>query len=227
MLLVNPRRRHRRRKMSALQKRYFSKNPRRRHRHRRRSFFSRNPARATRVKSTFQANPRRRRRSFYSRNPSSGFSLDTITAEFGPAVIGAGGALVVDWVFGNIPLPATLTTGLMLPVTRILVAVGIGAAAGMVAGKETGEKVAVGALVVTSYSIIKNFLVTNVPQLTLARFTPPNQRLHGIGYIGPARVARIPYNRSGQMGAMLPNAGTLNNPKSRTSPTMGRFIANR
>lgn len=214
MLLVNPRRKRRGRKMSALQKSYFSKNRRRRH-HRRRSIFSRNPTRPTRVKSTFQANPRRRRH-HYSRNPSN-FSLDTITAEFGPAVIGAGGALIVDWVFGNIPLPATLTTGLMLPVTRILVAVGIGAAAGMIAGKATGEKVAVGALVVTSYSIIKNFLVTNVPQITLARFTPPGQRLRGLGYVGPARV-------SGGMGAMLPNARSLNNPKGRVSPTMGRFL---
>src|SRR5579864_3903601 len=119
MLLVNPRRARRRRKMSALQKSYFSKNPRRR-KHRRRSFFSRNPRSGTRVKSTFQANPRRRRH-HYRRNPSDSFSLDTITSEFGPAVIGAGGALIVDWIFGNIPIPATLTTGLMLPVTRILV----------------------------------------------------------------------------------------------------------
>jgi hypothetical protein len=225
MLLVNPRRRHRRRKMSALQKSYFSKNRRRRH-HRRRSIFSRNPTRPTRVKSTFQANPRRRRH-YFNRNPSN-FSLDTITAEFGPAVIGAGGALIVDWVFGNIPLPATLTTGLMLPVTRILVAVGIGAAAGMIAGKATGEKVAVGALVVTSYSIIKNFLVTNVPQITLARFTPAASRLHGIGYVGPARGSQVPpAMRVNGIGAMLPNARSMNNPKGKMAPTMGRFIANR
>jgi hypothetical protein len=132
-------------------------------------------------------------------------------------------------VFGNIPLPATLTTGLMLPVTRILVAVGIGAAAGMIAGRQTGEKVAVGALVVTSYSIIKNFLVTNVPQIQLARFTPANQRLRGVGYVGPARIGRIPKQQvpgvfGHTMGAMLPNSRTMNNPTGRVAPTMGRFL---
>lgn len=213
LLLVNPRHRRRRRKMSALQKSYFSKNPRRRHhrRHRRASMFSSNPRGGRRVRYNFSSNPR-----------GGSLSLKQVTNEFGPAVIGAGGALVVDWIFGNIPLPATLTTGIMLPVTRIGAAIGVGVLAGMIAGKATGEKVAVGALVVTSYSIIKNFLTTNVPSLTLARFVPASQRLAGLGYVGPAKV-------SGNMGRVprMPVTRTPHGGHGFAPPTMGRIIANR
>jgi hypothetical protein len=217
LLLVNPKHRKRRRKMSALQKSYFGKNPRR-HR-RRRSLLSSNPRRHRR----YSRNPKSRRvRYNFSSNPAN-FSLKQVTSEFGPAVIGAGGALVVDWIFGNIPLPPTLTTGIMLPVTRIGAAIGVGVLAGMIAGKATGEKVAVGALVVTSYSIIKNFLTTNVPSLTLARFVPSQHRLSGLGYVGPARIPGGGLNRMPRMAV----TGTPHGGHGYAPPTMGRIIANR
>ena len=159
---------------------------------------------------------RRRSVSYNFKSNPAPLSLKQITNDFGPAVIGAGGALIVDWIFGTVPLPPSLTTGIMLPITRIGMAIGVGMLAGAVAGRATGEKVAVGALVVTSYSIIKGFLVTNVPGITLAgvgRFTPGNPgRLRGLGYNGPARISAMGPATGTQMGS------------GRVSPTMGRFV---
>jgi len=172
--------------------------------------------------SLFSRNPRRRIYRF-RRNPEGGsgaFSWKEISGDIGPAVIGAGGALVVDWIFGNIPLPPTLTTGIMLPVSRLGAAIAVGAVGGMIAGRATGEKIMLGALVVTSYSIIKNFLVTNVPSLTLAgmpmgRFVRGPVRLRGLGYASPARVPGMGRIRS------------LPTPQMGVNATMGRFVRNR
>lgn len=203
ILLANPRRRRRsRRKMSAKQAMYFGGGKKRRRSRRRSVALSSGGRRSFRRSS-------RRIRHHARRAYSAGgaFSIRSITSDFGPAIMGAGGALVVDWIFGNIPLPATMTTGMMLPVTRLAAAIGVGALAGMALGRATGEKVAVGALVVTSYSIIKNFIQTNVPSLTLARFVPAGNLRglpgNGMGYISPARpMAR--------MQAQI--AGPMNNP---------------
>jgi hypothetical protein len=77
----------------------------------------------------------------------------------------------------------------------------------MIAGKNTGQKVMLGALVVTSYSVIKNFLQTNVPSITLARFVPAGQRLRGIGYLNPGRPVNMP-----GMLANTPSMGPILNP---------------
>lgn len=137
-------------------------------------------------------------------------SLHSVSKDIGPAVIGAAGGLACDWIVGNVPLPTTLTTGIMLPITRIGLAIGVGWAASAIAGPDTGQKVMVGALVVTSYSIIKNFLMTNVPGVTLARFVP-RQNMAGLAYANPGR-ALLPPQAMPVRRIAAGTPGVINNP---------------
>jgi hypothetical protein len=239
LMVLNPKRK-RRRKMSALQRKYFgnrrrkrksragtviiaTSNPKgrtmakRRRRHRRR--FSSNPKRRR-----FLANPRRHhrrrhhhRRHFRSnpifvkrrrfrRNPVE----DGIMGALVPAGIGAVGAVGVDVILGNLPLPATLRAGWPLAFARIGAALLLGAAFGAAAGEEFGNTVAAGGIVVTMYQLLKGAVIQTMPNVRMARYRPmgrylgrafrsagamnrvPRFRLRGLGLhpgVGPTRLA--------------------------------------
>jgi hypothetical protein len=93
-----------------------------------------------------------------------------------PASIGAVGALGVDMLWGYLPIPDGLKTGVLAPVARLAAAVAVGYFAGMLGGKRFAQEVTVGAITVTAYDLFKGFLQTNVPGLTLSE----------MGYLSPA-----------------------------------------
>jgi hypothetical protein len=99
------------------------------------------------------------------RNPIGSFA-DIMDSKIMPAAYGAGGALLLDVALGLLPLPATLKVGPMAPVVKVAGAIGLGMAVGKVAGKRTGDRVAVGALTVTLYNIGKGFLRGRIPGLS-------------------------------------------------------------
>jgi hypothetical protein len=108
---------------------------------------------------------RRRRRSggFVKRAGSSvtrvvGSSVGQIANALVPAAVGAAGALGVDLLWGYLPIPASFKTGPLAPVARIVGAVGVGMAAGMIGGKKFGREAMVGALTVTVTDLGKGFL---------------------------------------------------------------------
>lgn len=169
LLLINPRRKRRtRRKMSALQRRYFGKR-------RRTTRVRRNPRRrsvaALAVNTPVRRSKRRSRRSgrirrTYSRVRNSGvvrglggFAMQKVL----PAGIGAAGALAVDMAWANLPLPSFLQTGPAAPIARIGLAVGVGYVAGWVAGKKFGQEAMNGAIVVTLYDLLKTQLSATWP----------------------------------------------------------------
>lgn len=193
MLLINPRRRKRRggkRKMSALQRQYFGGG--RRHKRRRK-----------RSAPLLFSNPRRRSRRRHvmrlRRNPSLRSATSNLMSGMVPAMVGAAGALGVDWALANFGanLPASFMQGPLYPVTRIAACIGLGMLAGALVNKRVGSQVAAGALTVVVYDTAKQYLVANVPSLGLQRYVGMGRvgrfgryvgRMNGLGrlgYIGP------------------------------------------
>jgi hypothetical protein len=164
LMLINPRRRKHRRKarvtharrnprrrrrhMSALQEAYFGKRSSR-HRSRRRG---RRVIRAHR-------NPRRRRHyTVMRRNPSvSGNPVGFVSNMIIPAAIGAVGGVGVNYIFNNYA-PASLQTGVLNPISRLALAALLGIGVGAVTDSRTGGMVAAGAMTVTAYDMITNFM---------------------------------------------------------------------
>lgn len=150
-LARNPRRKRRggRRTMSALQRKYFGGGKRRR--------------KSSRVLNV-AANPRRRRRhskrSFLRvrRNPSPlsnpmGYASEAII----PAVAGAAGGVLLDYMFNNISALANLS-GMTRPIAQLGIAALLGVGVGMVTDKRTGALVAGGAMTITTYNIVNTYL---------------------------------------------------------------------
>jgi hypothetical protein len=178
LMLINPRKRRRKRKMSVKQRRYFGKRVSARKR-RRRSVVAA-PLRRHRL---YKTNPHRRHKR-YRRNPSlrgfrpMAFMKDTLM----PSAVGAAGALGLDMLLGFVPLPDMLKTPTMRPIVRIAGAVGIGIVAGMVTNKRIGEQVGAGALTVVLYDTLKGFVQAQFPTLALGDLPSYNQ----IEYLSPA-----------------------------------------
>lgn len=108
-----------------------------------------------------------KRRHSYRRNPVGGI-LGTLQSSVMPVAIGAGGALLTDLALGYLPLPESVKTGIMRPITKGGVAVALGIIAGMLTSKATGAKVMAGALTVVAYTEVKSFLQDQMPTLKLS-----------------------------------------------------------
>lgn len=170
LLLVNPRKRRRRRRKGHSMSRRRRRNP---HKYRYRSM-------------------RRRRRNPAMRLPRVG----QVTQMLVPAFQGAAGAIATDAAFRMIPLPgalAQLKTGFLAPVTKIAVAIGVGAIANAIGGRQLGQRMTSGALVMIAYDFWR---------ATLARFMPQaaGEYISGLGYGGAGMIV----DDSGQI---VPNGG--------------------
>lgn len=165
LILINPRRRRRRRnprsrrRMPAGLRRYWAgrrgkrlSNPRRRSRSRRRNPIVHSYRRRYPIRHRYR-NPRRRgfrmRRSYRRlRNPRSDF-MGTL----GAAAIGAGGALALGYAYSAVSpyLPASLQTGLAQSAVLGAGALGLGYLVGRFVSKDIGQDVAFGGLTVVMF----------------------------------------------------------------------------
>jgi hypothetical protein len=112
--------------------------------------------------------PRVRRR--IRRNPAlrgGGLMNDLMQAG-----IGAAGAIGTDMIYGMLPLPVTMKTGLMQPIGRAAVALAIGTMGRRFLGRAAGQ-MAAGALTVIAYDVFKGFMGPATP-------------LKGLGWAGSA-----------------------------------------
>jgi len=180
LALVNPRRRRKasRRKMTAKQAKFFGGGKRRR--------------KSARAAATAPARRRRRRgsvRRFLRSTRGGGISPRGINvAQFMrgtliPSAVGAAGALGVDLLLGYATpyLPASVTTGPMVPLTKIAAAVGLGLLAQMATkDRSISEQVTAGAITVVAYDYIRNMAKAQFPTLPLSEY------VSGMGYAGPA-----------------------------------------
>lgn len=178
LAVINPVKRRRRRKMTAKQLKYFGprksrsrRSPKRRNPVHRRRRTSRAPVRV------YVRNPRRRRSHSTKRRYAAVRSrFRGVAGKIGsygkqlfiPSLIGGAGALALDAAWGYLPMPAVINSNAYTAaLARLMGAFGIGAVAGMIAGKRFGMEVAAGATVVTLYDVIKGVLKTQFPSLPL------------------------------------------------------------
>jgi len=147
ILLLNPRRKHKRKKNS---------------RHRRHH--------ARRAKNPRGYHVRRRRR----RNPRGrGFGgIRTMLSPMGiakgviiPAGIGGLGAIGLDIALAYLPVPDTLKTGLPATITKLLAAIGLGWGLGKVIGNEKGKLITLGAVTVMGYQFLRDQAKTALPNV--------------------------------------------------------------
>jgi hypothetical protein len=218
LLLINPRTRKRvtrvrknpRRKMSALQRKYFGKRTRTRRRAATRVVARTNPRRRRRV--TYRRNPMRTRR--YHRNPVE--RAGGIGNAFMPALVGAGGAWTLNFLWSNYAsgvLPAGTATGLPGAIVQIGAGLGLGWVAGKAFGQRTGTEVAAGALTVIMYNIITNTLSGSGTLLAGGTAGTAN---YGLAGMGRRRMGRYLLNGMAPAGlnARLPGNIAANVPRN-------------
>jgi len=187
LMLVNPKRR-KRRKMTAKQAKYFggrrkrrstvtatgARNPRRRVRRRR----------AGRVTVRARRNPTARAVRRLRRTGSAKFGglvpANLVKGVLMPAAMGGAGAIVMDLAWGFAPLPANIKTGPLAPLAKIAGAILVGGLASKFVGREMGQKVTQGYLTVMAYTLMKGMVQKAVPSL------PLNEYDNAMGYISPA-----------------------------------------
>lgn len=131
---------------------------------------------------------RRRRGSFIGsvkRRVSRAASSDIgsfVTNSLVPAAVGAAGAVGVDMAWNLLPIPDSLKTGPLAPITRIVGAVAVGMAVGAVMGKKFGREATLGAVTVTLADLGKGYLKNNT-SLPLSYYAPPRAR--ALSYYAP------------------------------------------
>lgn len=136
------------------------------------------PRRRRRVRrhSGFAGVTRRIRR---RRNP---ITTGGIMATAKPALFGAGGALLLDLIMGNVPLPASLKTGGMKHITKVALALGIGLVGKNFAGRKVANEMALGAMTVAFHDAAKETLSVAMPTLKL------NEYITDLGYYSPGMI---------------------------------------
>lgn len=190
-LAANPRRRKRRHTNARRRRRNpiaaLAANPRRRRRRRNPIAFA-NPRRRRR---RYAANARRR---VLRRNPSlrSMLSPRGLMHTLTPAVGGAAGALALDVALSYVPkekLPSFLQTPWGSTGVKVLGAIVLGMAVGKFVNRRAGALAATGALTVTAYSVLKDFMAKNLPQVPVSGIDPPMGSDYSdtrLAYVNPA-----------------------------------------
>lgn len=187
ILLVNPRRRRGRR--TAAQKRATRKmiaaNRRRGGGTRKKRARRRNPIgpyapRKRRASGLgyYVSNPRRRRRRSVARrarrrNPARrGFNIQAMVNQLViPAATAGGGAVLLDVLWGFVPVPEGIKTGPMRHVAKGLGAIVLGQLVGMVGTKRMGDTMALGALTVTFHAAFREMTAQFMPQIPLGYYS--------------------------------------------------------
>lgn len=194
LLLINPRRRKRR------------KNPRGKRRARRAAGGFR--IRRRRVKNPRShkrrrhRNPRRHHARRRHRNP---VSLSGIKGVLLPAAMGAAGGLALDvaWNYLSPYVPASISASpYMVAAAKIAAAFGIGLVARKFLGRDKGNAVMAGAVTIQVYSLAAFALAGTVPGLSGLGAYLPGSRMAGLGATSPATYLNG-MGRVGRMGAYL------------------------
>lgn len=157
------------------------------------------------LRRMFKTNPRRRR---FRRNPIEGVS-NFASDSFGPAAIGALGAVGTDILLGYLPVPVGMRSGVGSTLMRIIGALGVGWIVSATTKSERyGAEAAAGGMVVALYTLFRPMIAQSIP-LRMARY--------------------VPMGRMGRMGRMgmrryVPLRG-LAGPRTGFSPPNGRRLA--
>lgn len=203
------RRRRRRNPIAAV-----AANPRRRRYRRRNPVALANPRRRRRRATGYVVGSRRiRRRKLNPRMLSPRGILNALI----PAGMGAAGAVALDLAMNYVPLPAQFQTPLWKNVARIVGAFGLGYVAAFALGREKARQVTLGALTVASYTVIRDLVSQNFPQLGLSGAESYDMSDLRMGYLSPAPMLTSAAQQSG-MGAYM--RGSMPTP----APGVGAYM---
>lgn len=121
-----------------------------------------------------RANPRRRRmRALRRRNPISlKVNKSDLMAAGGGAITAAIGAVALDALWSNLPIPAQLKAGNLQLLAKGAGAVGLGVLARNVVSRKTADMFTLGALTVIVYQAGRSFVQKAMPQLKLGYYSP-------------------------------------------------------
>lgn len=133
----------------------------------------------------YVSNPRRRpritrrrrptriaRRSRYRRNPAGRMTMRGIVNDLVfPAATAGAGALMLDVLWGFVPVPVEIKTGPMRHVAKGLGAVVLGQIVGTLATKRMGDTMAMGALTVVFHSAFREMSAQFMPNLPLGYYS--------------------------------------------------------
>lgn len=183
-----------RKRMSALQAKYFGGGKRKRHRHSRALRAKRNPRSYSRARAALS-----------SRTGLGGLSTGGIMGMVEPVGVGAIGAFGIDmlWTQFGASLPATLQSGVPMGLAKIAASIGVGMAVGMVAGRRYGNLVAMGGATVAAFNMVTELAggmtgavaAPNTGNAALNRYIAARRNLsryvpaRGMGYTNAGRVA--------------------------------------
>lgn len=240
LVLINPRRRTRRRRkgrMPPALARYWASHGRRKLRNPKRKATRRRRRRAVlgytagpRKIRRRKLNPRHRRRAtrFIARrrrrNPRFGLPSagGVMKHTIMPAAIGAGGALALDVAYGYASpyLPAFFQNRWATLAVKIVGALGIGMVAGRVLGREQGRIATLGAATVVVYGAAKTALAQAMPTVKglsgYADFVDYSVGQNGVGaYLPPAGMGAF-YSPA----AVIPGSADMG---AYMAPTMGDY----
>jgi len=109
----------------------------------------------------YYPNPRRRRS--YRRNPINRGLMQNVI----PALGGATGALLLDIVWGYLPLPANIKTGPLQNLAKAAGAIGLGFAANLVTTRKNADMLALGALTVVAHGALKQTVTHFLPNVAM------------------------------------------------------------
>lgn len=202
------RRRRRRNPIAAV-----AANPRRRRYRRRNPVALANPRRRRRRATGYVVGSRRiRRRKLNPRVLSPRGILNALI----PAGMGAAGAVALDLAMNYVPLPAQFQTPLWKNVARIVGAFGLGYVATFALGREKARQVTLGALTVASYTVIRDLVSQNFPQLGLSGAESYDMSDLRMGYLSPAPM--LTSARQNGMGAYMSSS------MSTPAPAFGAYM---
>lgn len=170
------------------------------------------PARR-RMSRAVRRNPAPRRASRRVRRNPILPTRSTLMGLFGPALHGVGGSLVVDGVFGHLPLPAQFQTGYGRHATKVGLAVLLAVVGGRFFAKKTATQMGIGSLTVIGHEVARELAAEFVPQVNLDGMAMPvgafvtGPGASGMGYISSAMNA----DANSGLGAFVtgPGAGGM------------------
>ena len=130
----------------------------------------------------------------YTRHNPRGF-IDEAMGTLTDAGWGVGGALATELAVGYLPLPDVMKSGVPGAITKVFIALGIGALAGLVGLEREGKYLALGGITVPAYGEMKDLLATHAPNIKLGG---------ELGYFNPGYPAGV-----GELGMFTSGAAPV------------------
>lgn len=199
LLLINPRRKRRKNPKSRTRRRRVKAVRRRRHRAAGGVRIRRRRVKNPRASRRRRKNPRMRHHRRRHRNP---ISVASITQEFGPALYGAAGGVILDIGYTAIApsLPTSITgfSPYAPNLIKIAGAFGIGMAAKKFLGDAKGNQVLAGALAIQLYNLAAQVLGGTSGLAGLGAYIKSG--MSGLGSPNPAVYLQKPMGRMGRVG---------------------------